>query len=101
MADDLWINNAQVKLIEASSNSILNFFNVGQGKYFPVSNESPEDLENYLTYLIKPGEIYRLVVVHDMDSIVAETSVPAEMNIRPASLGIMFAQTVMCYRQIL
>ena len=52
MADDLWINNVQVKLIETSSNSILNFFNVGQGKYFPVSSESsPEDLENYLTYL--------------------------------------------------
>ena len=88
MADDLWINNAQVKLIETSSNSILNFFNVGQGKYFPVSNESsPEDLENYLTYFIKPGETYRLIVVHDMDSVVAETSVPAEMNIRPAILG--------------
>ena len=51
MADDLWINNAQVKLIETSSNSILNFFNVGQGKYFPVSSESsPEDLENYLMF---------------------------------------------------
>ena len=57
MADDLWINNAQVKLIETSSNSILNFLNVGQGKYFPVSNESsPEDLENYLTYFIKIKE---------------------------------------------
>ena len=75
-------------IIETSTNSILNFFNVGQGKYFPVSNESSsEDLENYLTYFIEPGEIYRLVVVHDMDSVVAETSVPAEMNIRPASLG--------------
>ena len=88
MTNDLWINDAQIKLIEISSDSVLNFYNVGPGKYFPISNQSSaEDLNNYLSYLIKPGELYRLVVVHGMDSVIAETSVPAEMNIRPADLG--------------
>ena len=86
--NDLWINDAQVRLIETSSNSVLDFYNVGSGKYFPISEESSSgDLNNYLNYIIKPGETYRLVVKHDMDSVIAETSVPAEMNIRPANLG--------------
>ena len=86
--NDLWIDDAQVRLIELSSDNVLNFYNVGPGKYFPVSNESSiDDLDNYLNYLIQPGETYRLVVSHEVDSVVAETSVPAEMNIRPADLG--------------
>ena len=86
--NDLWIDDAQVRLIELSSDNVLNFYNVGPGKYFPVSNESSiDDLDNYLNYLIQPGETYRLVVSHEVDSVIAETSVPAEMNIRPADLG--------------
>ena len=85
---DLWINDAQVRLIENSTNSVLTFYNVGPGKYFPVSEEAnTDDLENYLNYIIRPGEIYKLVVNHNMDSVIAQTLVPAEMNIRPADLG--------------
>ena len=85
---DLWINDARVRLIENSTDSILNFYNVGSGKYFPISEETfQDDIDKYSNFIIKPGETYRLVVTHEMDSVIAETSVPAEMNIRPASLG--------------
>ena len=85
---DLWIDDARVRLIENSTDSVLEFYNVGPGKYFPISDEaSSDDLVNYWNYIIEPGETYRLVVNHNMDSVIAETSVPAEMNIRSADLG--------------
>ena len=40
VASDLFINDAQVSLIEDSSGNTLNFFNVGPGKYFPISEGS-------------------------------------------------------------
>ena len=87
-ANDLWVNDAQVRLIEPSTNSVLNFYNVGSGKYFPITDEaSNDDYINYLNYIIKPGETYRLAVNHDMGSVIAETLVPSEMNIRPVDLG--------------
>ena len=36
VANDLFINDAQVTLIEDSSGNTLNFFNVGPGKYFQI-----------------------------------------------------------------
>jgi len=87
LASGLVINDAQVRLIEDSTGKTLNFFNVGPGQYFPISEGSSlEDFENYTTFVIKPGQTYRLIINHDMDSVIAETTVPEEMNIRAAKL---------------
>ena len=88
VASDLFINDAQVSLIEDSSGNTLDFFNVGPGKYFPISEGSSlEELENYANFIIAPGQTYKLVISHGMDSIIAVTTVPDEMNIRAADLG--------------
>ena len=88
VASDLFINDAQVSLIEDSSGNTLDFFNVGPGKYFPIlEGSSLEELENYANFIIAPGRTYKLVIRHGMDSIIAVTTVPAEMNIRAADLG--------------
>ena len=88
VASDLFINDAQVSLIEDSTGNTLDFFNVGPGQYFPISEGSSlEELENYTNFIIAPGRTYKLIISHEMDSIIAETTVPAEMNIRAANLG--------------
>ena len=52
--------------------------------YFPIPTEpSLENIENYLNYIIQPGQTYHLVVNHDLDSVIAPTTVPNEMNITP------------------
>ena len=87
-AQDLWIDNASVYLIDDSTKDSLHFFNVGSGKYFPLPTEpSLENIENYLNYIILPGKTYHLVVNHDMDSVIATTTVPNEMNINPYNMG--------------
>ncbi len=88
VANDLFINDAQVSLIEDSSGNRLDFFNVGPGKYFPISEGSSlEEIEDYANFIIVPGRTYKLVISHGMDSIIAVTTVPDEMNIRAADLG--------------
>lgn len=87
-AQDLWINDASVFMINDSTRDTLPFFNVGGGKYFPLQAESsPESIENYLGYVIQPGQTYHLVVNHDMGSVIATTTVPREMNISPYDMG--------------
>ena len=87
-AQDLWINDASVFMINDSTKDTLPFFNVGGGKYFPLQAESsPESIENYLGYVIQPGQAYHLVVNHDMGSVIATTTVPSEMNISPYDMG--------------
>jgi len=87
-AQDLWINDASVFMINDSTKDTLPFFNVGGGKYFPLQAESsPESIENYLGYVIQPGQTYHLVVNHDMGSVIATTTVPSEMNISPYDMG--------------
>ena len=88
LADDLKINGADVRLIEDSTGNVLQFHNVGSGAYFPIHDQSSiEEIEKYAEFIIKPGFSYKLVIHHELDSILAETIVPEEMNIRPADLG--------------
>ena len=85
---DLWIENADVRLIDDSSKAELRFHSLGKGKYFPVHKESSvEEIENYISYVIKPGRIYHLFVKHESDSVLASTTVPAEFSISSAELG--------------
>tara|TARA_B100001750_G_scaffold187682_1_gene157172 strand:- start:166 stop:1323 length:1158 start_codon:yes stop_codon:yes gene_type:complete len=87
-AQELWIDDANVYLINDSTKDTLIFFNVGSGKYFPIPTEpSLENIENYLNYIIQPGQTYHLVVNHDLDSVIATTTVPNEMNITPYDMG--------------
>ena len=87
-AQDLWIDDASVYLIDDSTKDTLHFFNFGNGKYFPLPTEpSLENIENYLNYIIQPGQTYHLVVNHDMGSVIATTTVPNEMNISSPDLG--------------
>ena len=88
LSSDLVVNDAQVRLIEDSTGKILDFFNVGPGQYFPVfEGATLEDFENYTAFIIQPGQTYSLFVGNDMDSVLAVTTVPEEMNIRAADLG--------------
>ena len=88
IADDLKINGAEVRLIEDSTGNFLQFYNVAPGAYFPIHDESTiEEVEQYAEFIIKPGFSYKLVINHELDSIMAETIVPEEMNIRAADLG--------------
>ena len=87
-AQELWIDDANVYLINDSTKDTLIFFNVSSGKYFPIQTEpSLENIENYLNYIIQPGQTYHLVVNHDLDSVIATTTVPNEMNITPYDMG--------------
>jgi len=89
-AEDLVIENAQVRLINLSSDDKkeLKFYSLGDGKYFPLSNNStyPDSL-NYITYIIEPGSSYRLIVTTENDSVVANTTVPESFNITSAEMG--------------
>ncbi len=83
-SDSLWVENAEVVLID-SNETKLYFQNFGRGRYFPVNeNSSPEVIANYLSFIIRGGEEYRLVVTTDEgDSVTAKTMVPLSMNINP------------------
>ena len=88
LANDLWVNDARVVLIDVSTGITLPFINVGPGRYFPVTDTSSiQDLNAYINYIIRPGATYSLVVKNDIDSVIATTTVPAAMNIRPIDLG--------------
>ncbi len=85
---DLWIENADVRLIDDSSKAELIFHSLGKGKYFPLHAESSvEQIEKYINYIIKPGQIYHLLVKHESDSVLASTTVPEEFSISSAELG--------------
>lgn len=83
-SDSLWEENAEVTLIDSSGDK-LQFLNFGKGRYFPVNESStPEELTNYLSFIIRGGEEYRLVVTTDKgDSVTAKTVVPQSMSINP------------------
>ena len=96
IAEDLKINDAKVRLIEDSTGNYLEFNNVGPGAYFPLAEGQPAFGDSLIIdstwlawsgFIIKPGSLYKLVIYHDLDSIIAQTVVPKEMNIRAADLG--------------
>ena len=88
VANELWIDDADVRLIHDSSSAELVFHSVGNGRYFPIrSGAGMEEITEYLNFIIQPGGTYRLVVVHDQDSVIATTDVPASFDISPADMG--------------
>ena len=89
-AEDLVVDNAQVRLVNLSSEDKkeLKFYSIGSGKYFPLPNDATYlDSLNYISYIIEPGSLYRLIVTTEDDSIVATTTVPESFNITSAEMG--------------
>jgi len=87
-ANELWVDNASVRLINDSSSAELLFHSLGNGRYFPILPDAgAQEISSYLNYIIQPGATYRLVVVHDKDSVIALTQVPASFNITPADIA--------------
>ena len=88
LAQDLWINDAEVFMINDSTKDSLFFKSVGHGKYFPIDEQSSlDEIMEYTSYIIDPGVTYSLIVNHDIGSVIATTTVPNEMNISSADLG--------------
>ena len=88
-AEDLYIEDASVTLINMADSSKLHFYSVGKGRYYPVdlSMQNMDSVASYwLNYIISSGTTYRLVISHDGDSVIAQTSVPEEIEIFPADM---------------
>ena len=72
-----------------ADSSELHFYSVGKGRYYPVdlSMQNIDSVASYwLNYIISSGTTYRLVISHDGDSVIAQTSVPEEIEIFPADM---------------
>jgi len=83
LSDNLWVENAEVVLID-SLGVKLPFQSLGNGRYFPISEESSiEQVSSYLDFIIRGGEKYSLLVKTESDSVIAETFVPTSINIEP------------------
>ena len=89
-AEDLYIEDASVKLINMSDGSELKFYPLGNGRYYPV-DLSMQNLDSisrhWLGYIINSGTTYRLVVAHEEDSVIAQTNVPEKIEITSASMS--------------
>ena len=88
-ASNLYIEGADVKLINVSDSSELNFYSVGNGRYYPIdlTMQNIDSISRYwLEYVITSGTTYRLVVSHEGDSVIAQTSVPEEIKIAPIDM---------------
>ena len=83
-AQDLYIDDANVRLVNLSNGSQLDFYSLGDGRYYPIDLSVP-DLDSILihwsNYIIESGKTYRLIVTHEDDSIAAQTTVPEQMII--------------------
>ena len=89
-SEDLYIDNANVKLINVSDGSELKFYSIGNGRYYPIdiSMQNVDSIFNYwLDYIISSGTTYRLVVTHEEDSVIAETNVPEKIEIGSAEMS--------------
>jgi hypothetical protein len=88
LAQDLWIDDADVYMINDSTKDSLMFKNVGTGKYFPINDQSnSQEILNYFNFVIIPGQTYHLVVNHEIGSVIATTTVPNEMTLTPSDMG--------------
>lgn len=88
-AANLYIEDADVKLINMSDSTELNFYSIGNGRYYPVdiSMQNVDSISRYwLDYIIKSGTSYRLVVSSGQDSVIAQTNVPEKIVITPANM---------------
>ena len=64
-ASNLYIEGANVKLINISDSSELNFYSLGNGRYYPIdlTMQNIDSVSRYwLEYVISSGTTYRLVV---------------------------------------
>ena len=89
-SEDLYIDNANVKLINISDGSELKFYSLGNGRYYPIDMtiENVDSIWNYWRdYIISSGTTYRLVVSHEEDSVIAETNVPEKIEITSAEMS--------------
>ena len=89
-SDDLYIENADVKLINIADGSELKFYSLGNGRYYPIdmSMQNLDSISRYwLDYIISSGATYRLVVIHEEDSVIAQTSIPEKIEITSASMS--------------
>ena len=89
-SEDLYIEDANVKLINISNGSELKFYSIGNGRYYPIdiSMQNVDSIFSYwLDYIISSGTTYRLVVTHEEDSVIAETNVPEKIEIGSAEMS--------------
>ena len=89
-SEDLYIDNANVNLINVSDGSELKFYSIGNGRYYPIdiSMQNVDSIFSYwLDYIISSGTTYRLVVTHEEDSVIAETNVPEKIEIGAAEMS--------------
>ena len=89
-SEDLYIDNANVNLINISDGSELKFYSLGNGRYYPIdiSMQNVDSIFSYwLDYIISSGTTYRLVVTHEEDSVIAETNVPEKIEIGSAEMS--------------
>lgn len=83
-AQDLYIDDANVRLVNLSNGSQLDFYSLGDGRYYPIDLSVPNldsILIHWSNYIIESGKTYRLIVTHEDDSIAAQTTVPEQMII--------------------
>ena len=89
-SEDLYIENASVKLINISDGSELKFYSLGNGRYYPIDmtvQNIDSVFSHWLDYIISSGITYRLVVTHEEDSVIAETNVPEKIEITSAEMS--------------
>ena len=89
-SEDLYIENASVKLINISDGSELKFYSLGNGRYYPIDmtvQNIDSVFSHWLNYIISSGITYRLVVTHEEDSVIAETNVPEKIEITSAEMS--------------
>ncbi|RPH06331.1 MAG: hypothetical protein CBC06_002390 [bacterium TMED46] len=89
-SDDLYIENADVRLINISDGSELKFYSLGSGRYYPI-DMTIQNLDSvfsyWVDYVISSGTTYRLVVTHEDNSVIAETNVPEKIEITSAEMS--------------
>ena len=88
-AADLYIEDADVKLINMSDSSELHFYSIGNGRYYPIdlTMQNIDSVSRYwLEYVISSGTTYRLVVTYEENSVIAETNVPEKIEIAPIDM---------------
>lgn len=89
-SEDLYVNDASVKLVNQSNGEELNFYSLGNGRYYPfdlsVFSNQDSVLSHWMNYIINAGTTYMLVVTQDQDSVIATTTVPEKIEITSASM---------------
>ena len=83
-AQDLYVDDAEVKLINLGNGSELRMYSLGNGRYHPIDLSLPNIdsvVSIWTDFIITSGTTYRIVVSHDGDSVIAQTTVPDQIEI--------------------